>query len=111
MPEPLVVTEPVVSLAQRLGIQPVEALPSRLPLTDKSSLAQHAKMLRDGGLGHFEAVYERRHGLFLPGQQIEQRPAGGIGDGAKDVGLFHERELYLRKCLLVKRNIGHSRMP
>ena len=85
-PEAAVRGDPVVDALQATGFQRVDAALAVRADLDQAHLAQHAEVAGDGGLGEGrQAVDELARGALAFGQQAQQVPAVGFGDGLEDV--------------------------
>jgi hypothetical protein len=92
VPEAAVGVEPGVELGERLG---AEAVPAALGVAadlDEAGVAEGAKVLGDGGLGEGKAVDEVADGSLAGAEEVEDAPAGGVGEGVEGGGgLAHMR--------------------
>ena len=85
-PELAVWLEPAVDVGERLGAQAVYPALRVDADFDESHIAQHAQVLRNGGLAHVERIHELADGALLLSQQVEQAPAIRLGDDLEDGG-------------------------
>jgi hypothetical protein len=76
--------EPGINAAKRSGVEPVKAVAAAAVLADKAGAAEQAEMLGDGGAGDRESTSDLSGGLVALAKEIEDRPAGGVGQGAED---------------------------
>ena len=83
-PEPPVVFEPAIQIAQRFGVQPVDAVAAFPNFGDELGGVQHAKVLGDGGTADVEASGDFVDGLSTVTQAVQNGAASGVGDGVKN---------------------------
>jgi hypothetical protein len=77
---------PLMERADGLGVRAIKHLTSFAPGLDQADVAQHAKVLGDGGLFEAQASDDRPHRTFLWGQEAENRAAARLGNGVEGVG-------------------------
>jgi len=80
-----VLARPLEDFVQRLGIQPVETLPSDLLRLDETGVQQDTQVLRDGRLRHVEWSREIVDRQFVGAQAIENSAPSRVCDRTEDV--------------------------
>src|SRR5688500_12359136 len=85
-PELLESTDPVVDRLESPGVEPVEALLSRLSHGHEPDLTQDAQVLGDTWLGDAERPRQFVHRALAPLEQREDAPTLRLGDGVEGVG-------------------------
>jgi hypothetical protein len=82
-PEGAVLLDPGVDGTERFGIELVDAVAAFAMFADQVGAAQQAKMFGDGGARDWEGFGDVSGGLAAATEQVEDRAAGGIGEGLK----------------------------
>src|SRR5262245_41036 len=72
-------TGPIVHLAERPCVQPIEPLPSSLPHTYETGGSKSLQVLRDGRLRHTEGPCEARDGVFGRPKLVEEGAPARVG--------------------------------
>ena len=75
-----------VDVGERLGAQAVDAALRVDARLDEPGLAQHAQVLRHGGLAHVERAHELPHRALLLSQQVEHAAASRLGEDLEEGG-------------------------
>ncbi len=75
-------------LAQRFGIEPVDAVAAFADFGDELGVVQNAKVFGDGGAADVEAAGDLVDGLSAVAQAVENGAAGGVGDGVKNAAFL-----------------------
>jgi hypothetical protein len=85
-PEGAVLFEPGIDGAKRFGIELVDPVAAFAVLADQVRPPQKAKVLGDGGPGDGKGSGNFSGGLAASPQQVEDSPAGGVGERLKGCG-------------------------
>lgn len=72
--------EPGIHDAKRPGVEPVNAVAPVAAFFDEAGAPQQAEMLGNGGTGNRKGLGDAAGGKAASAQQIEYRPARGIGE-------------------------------
>src|SRR5262249_6432972 len=91
-PQAAVPREPIVQLAEALGLERVESALSVRPHRDEPRLVQDAQMTGDAGLMDAGPLHDVPHGRFAARQRFDDAPAGRIGEGLE--GIILHRHTY-----------------
>ena len=83
-PKPPVVFQPAIQIAQRFGVQPVDAIAAFTDFGDELRGVQYAKVFGDGGTADVEASGDLVDGLSAVTQAVQNGAARGVGDGVKN---------------------------
>src|SRR4051812_24418096 len=94
-PQPPVAVEPLVDLAERLGVHRVQAAGARGAYGHETGLTEHPQVLRDGRLRDPELLLDDgpqlTRGPLAVGEQFEDAPADRVSE---DVERVHGPTLY-----------------
>src|SRR6516162_858249 len=85
IPEPIVGGDPVTHRVEAFGNKTVTMLAAMSLFGHETGIAQHAKMLRDGGPAHFEMPGHSVNGVLGLRQQIEHMAPRRMTDGSEDI--------------------------
>ena len=83
-PEHLVVIEPALHIAQRGGIERVEAELGDTAFAHETGAPEHAQVLRDGGAADGKEGRDFAGRAFPAPDGVEDGAPGGVGDGGED---------------------------
>ncbi len=104
-PELAVRLQPGLHVIQRLAGEPVDAARTVGACGDDAGIPQDPQVLGHVGLGDTELVDELRHVALVVQEQIEDLPAGRIGDDRKAVGHWHAPQ-YAPRGICLSRHTG-----